>query len=270
MCESKLNPFCIKIEIKQDLCIPWSHQDIRAETGILYFAHKRDKMVIGNGMIAKKFIDYIDKEHFVIFASGISNSKSRSQSEYRRELDLLAETAKTYPAATLVYFSTTSIYDLSESESDYVRHKTHIEAYLAANAVKYLIVRASNLVGRSVNPNTVLNFFVHHIANGINFDLWVNASRNLLDVDDFHIIVDHVLQNGLFTNTVVNIANPVTYGVTDIVKGIEAFFGKKACYIPIQKGSHYEIDLADIAPVFEATGIRFDENYLRKLLLKYY
>ena len=46
-------------------------------------------MIIGNGLLAKAFIEYKNNDEIVIFASGVSNSLEEKQSEFKRETDLL-------------------------------------------------------------------------------------------------------------------------------------------------------------------------------------
>ncbi len=227
-------------------------------------------MVVGTGMVARRFGDYVDNDAVLVFASGVSNSKSTNPADYQRELSLLENTIENHPNKTLVYFSTTSVYDPSERSSDYVLHKLKLEAYIEANAASYLIFRVSNLVGKSVNNNTVLNFFLNSLKEGSPFNLWVDASRNLIDVDDFYKVVNHIITNRIFENEIVNIANPHNYKVVDIIYSIEQFLGKKANFTAIHKGSDYPINILKIRLVFAELSIIFGKDYLANLLEKYY
>ena len=119
-------------------------------------------MVIGNGMVAKKFKSYEDNNDFLIFASGVSNSKNTNPEAYQREFNLLKQQLEMNKGKTLVYFSTTSIDDPAENDSSYVAHKLSMEKFIASSDVSYVIFRVSNLAGRSANKNTVLNFFIHN------------------------------------------------------------------------------------------------------------
>jgi nucleoside-diphosphate-sugar epimerase len=227
-------------------------------------------MVVGNGMIARRFETYQVNDDFVIFASGVSNSKSIDDKAYQREKKLLQATVKENPAKTLIYFSTCSIYDPEEQASKYVLHKKDLEAFIQKNCKQFYIFRVSNLVGNSGNPNTVLNFFIQHIRNKINFHLWTNATRNLIDIDDMYRIADHILQNRFNPNTIINIANPTMYRVKEIISAIESWWKVKANYIAIEKGNPFTIDISVIAPVINSLSIRFDKDYLINLLRKYY
>ena len=227
-------------------------------------------MVVGTGMVARRFGDYVDNDAVLVFASGVSNSKSTNPSDYQRELSLLENTLQEHPTKTLIYFSTTSVYDPSERTSDYVVHKLRMEAYIESNASNYLIFRVSNLVGQSVNNNTVLNFFIKSIREGSHFNLWVDASRNLIGVDDFYKVVNHIISNRIFENEIVNIANPVNYKVVDIIHAIERYLGKTANYTAIHKGSDYPINIVKIRLIFAELSISFGKDYLANLLEKYY
>ncbi len=128
-------------------------------------------------------------------------------------MKLLKESIDKYNNRSLVYFSTCSVYDQQEKGSAYVQHKLHIEDFIQTRVKQYHIFRVSNLVGTSSNPNTVLNFFFNHLKNGVNFDLWTNAYRNIIDVDHAYLIMDHILKRNLFPNQVINIANQVNQQV---------------------------------------------------------
>lgn len=227
-------------------------------------------MVVGNGMIARRFKSYQHNDDFVIFASGVSNSKTTDDTAYEREKNLLQSVIEKNPGKTLIYFSTCSVYDPDEQLHKYVIHKKDIEAFIQKHCDQYYIFRVSNLVGHSANPNTLLNFFIHHICNKINFHLWNNATRNLIDIDDMYLAVDHILQTRLYPCSIINVANPVMYSVKEIISEIESWCMVKANYIPIERGSAFTIDTSVIAPVLQNLDIRFGKDYLKSLLKKYY
>ena len=227
-------------------------------------------MVIGNGMVATKFESFKANDEHIIFASGVSNSKTIDSSAYKRESDLLQKTIQENSNKTLVYFSTCSVYDPGEVSSAYVLHKLKTEEYIQSNSSQYYIFRVSNLVGKSKNHNTVLNFFYYHIINRINFDLWQNAERNLMDIDDAYCIIDHILRTKVYQNQITNIANPVSYPVISIIEALENSLGIKANYIPIPKGSPINIDTTSIAPILKELDVNFGNSYLNRLIKKYY
>ena len=227
-------------------------------------------MVIGNGLFAKRFELYKNDNQFLIFASGVSNSKTKNTEAYNRELTLLKECIQQHPDKTIVYFSTCSIYDPDEINSAYVKHKLHIEHVIQEEAAHHSIFRVSNAVGKSANPNTLLNYFYYHIKNEINFDLWINACRNIIDIDDVYFIADSLLKNNLKISHPVNIASPVSYPVKEIVSAIETFLNIKSNYTEVSKGSCFGIDLPDIHPILEKSGTKYNAEYLTELLSKYF
>lgn len=227
-------------------------------------------MVLGKGLVAKKFNSYDNDEAFLIFASGVSNSKSATEIDFEREKSLLLKTISDNKDKILVYFSTCSIYDSLENNSNYVLHKLNMENILKLNAPHYYIFRVSNLVGFTSNKFTVLNFLYNAINNQNKFQLWQNVSRNLIDIDDMFLIIDYILQSKLFTNSTINIANINSYSVTYIVSTLENFLHKKAITDRIEKGTLFDIDTSLIKPIYDKVKIDFSDDYLPKLLIKYF
>ncbi len=227
-------------------------------------------MVIGNGMIARRFNTYAQNNDWLIFASGVSHSLSVSKEEFDRETKLLASTIKDHAEKTLVYFSTCSIYDPSLHESAYVQHKLRMEGMIISQQPNFIIFRVSNPVGKTNNHHTVLNFFVEHILNETYFAVWKYASRNLLDIDDMFLVCDDLMQVGGVRNKIVNVANPVNYPVTAIIDAIEKHFDKRGHFSLAEKGNSPLIDTTEIQPLFSKLKIEFDQHYLPHLLRKYF
>jgi nucleoside-diphosphate-sugar epimerase len=227
-------------------------------------------MVIGNGMIAKRFSNYTAESNLLIFASGISNSSGATPEECRRETLLLLNAVENNLHATFVYFSTCSIYDPSLQNSLYVNHKLRMEELIQQHAVSYMIFRVSNPVGITSNQHTVLNFFAEHIRKGSFFELWKYASRNLIDIDDMFALCQHIIQNGINPNSIINIANPVNYPVTSIVEAIEKHFGCTGNYALLEKGNSPLIDTSSIQPLFSLLHLIFNPDYPAMLLQKYF
>jgi nucleoside-diphosphate-sugar epimerase len=228
-------------------------------------------MVVGNGFIAKAFEPWYSKDNgFLIFASGVSNSGNTEASEFDREANLLEQTIWQHPEKTLVYFSTCSIYDPSMGQSPYVKHKLAMEAMIQARHSSYHIFRLANLAGKTDNPHTFLNYFAQHIQSGSFFYLWKHAWRNVMDVADLVTIGHHILQQGLYKNEVVNIVNPASYKVVDIVNIIETVLQKKGNYEVVDKTSKPEIDTNVVRKLVQELQVEFGENYLYNIIHKYY
>lgn len=227
-------------------------------------------MVIGSGLVAKAFSSYRNQDRFIIFASGVSDSKSANPADFEREFTLLKEIQRTNPEKIFVYFSTCSVDDPDLKNTAYITHKLKIEEYIKGTCSRYHIFRVSNLVGNTGNPATIVNYLYNQITEGKNFLLWENAVRNLIDVDDMFRIGDHILQNELFKNGVINIANPENYSVKDIVAALESVTGRKALYTAIARGTPFRIDTSQILPLLAGLPVSFGKSYLSHLINKYY
>ena len=102
-------------------------------------------MVIGNGLIAKEFKRYEDNDTFLVFASGVSHSKSCTPDDFRRERELFTTAVHANPSKKVVYFSTTSVDDPDLRETPYVVHKLAMEGLVRQLASEWHIFRLSNL-----------------------------------------------------------------------------------------------------------------------------
>lgn len=227
-------------------------------------------MVIGNGMIAKEFASYHKSNDFVIFASGVSDSTLASADAFERERNLLHHTIQNNPSKKIVYFSTCSIYDPSVQNSAYVKHKLQMEELVSEKQPGYIIFRLSNPIGKTSNTHTVFNYFIKNITESLKFEVWKNASRNIIDIDDMYTVCNDILENDLFPNQIVNIANPQNYPVPFIVETIEKHFGRKGDYILKDKGDSPHIDITAVEPLFRKFNINFEQHYLPDLLKKYF
>ncbi|CAN5334611.1 hypothetical protein BH20BAC1_BH20BAC1_17450 [soil metagenome] len=227
-------------------------------------------MVIGNGLVANRFMKYKDDKSITIFASGVSNSKETNYESYKREFTLLKQTLSNYDETILVYFSTCSIEDPDLATAPYIIHKKEVEEYITENAERYYIFRVSNLAGISNNPYTLLNYFIFHIASGHIINIWKNAYRNIIGINDMHGIINYILNEGETMNTITNIANTKNYSISYIIRCIEEHLNKKTIKKEINKGTDYKIDVSAVEPIINKLNIQFDDNYLPTLLKNYY
>jgi hypothetical protein len=138
-------------------------------------------MVIGNGDIASVLPD---REDFLYFASGVSNSRETRKSEFDREVNLLMEQGK---KRRLVYF--TSLAVLDRQDTPYFKHKRHMEE-LAKTFPKYTIVRIGN-INWGYNPHTIINSFKNDIKNGKTIRI-KDEYRFIVDKDEFLFWVNKI------------------------------------------------------------------------------
>lgn len=222
-------------------------------------------------MIAKAFEDkFATDSRVCIFASGVSNSQCFDQAQFDREQRLLQNTIERLTSEViLIYFGTCSVYDPAAVGSTYLSHKLSMES-LTAEHSRYLICRLPQLAGRSDNPNTLLNYLATCISESRPFELWNNASRNIIDVEDVVSIVNEMIKTGRNVNKVLNIANPTSHMLEEIVAIMEVAQGSKAIFRRVERGSEYGIDVQEMMTLCNSAGVSFQENYLEQVIKKYY
>jgi hypothetical protein len=103
-------------------------------------------------------------------------------------------------------------------------------------------------------------------------DIWKNAERNLLDVEDLFVLTDKIIRKKEIKNQIVNIATRDNLPVFIILKEVESFLNLKANYTLLNKGSKLNFDLSFIGNQLilmeEKKGS--GKEYLNYLLKKYY
>lgn len=226
-------------------------------------------MVIGKGLIGQRFSPFINRDDVVIFASGVSDSKSTEMQEFDREISMVLQALKDYPERLFVYFSTCSIYDPSLNGRAYIRHKLYVEQLIADSGTPFMIFRLSNVAGPGGNPKTIFHFLANAVRQHLSFQLWMHAYRNLIDVDDVFSLVNYLVEHGE-KKTIVNIANPISFHLPEMVSVMEFYFHKKAAFEKMEAGDFFHIDTTLVEDIAGAAGVDFDGDYLRRLLSKYY
>ncbi len=227
-------------------------------------------MIIGKGIVADRFIDYSLQDDFLLFAGSIHDSQIEDPAILVKEELEIESALRTHKNKAFVYFSTCSIQDPALSGSSYVQHKLRMEQRIKESAKQFYIFRLPNLVGSCSTESNLINFLVSAVREGRDFQLWQNAQRNLIDIDDVHSIVGEALRQGGGGNRIINVANPYNLPTASIVRKIEDYFGLKAKYSSCNKGSTYAIAIDEIVPIIDSLAINFDDNYLDRLLSKYY
>jgi hypothetical protein len=136
-------------------------------------------MIIGHGDIASVLKD---REDWIYFASGVSNSQETRESEYQREIDLLMDqnTLK-----HLVYFSSLAIF---YSDTRYTQHKLYMESLIKNNFDHYTIVRLGNITFGK-NPHTLINYFKNQKKNHEKIEVQ-DTYRYIVDKNEFLYWID--------------------------------------------------------------------------------
>lgn len=228
-------------------------------------------MLIGSGLLAQAFaFPFSQRDDVCIYAAGVSNSSCIDVQEFERERQLLSETLKqTMHVGVFVYFGTCSVVDPEVRNTPYAQHKLAMERLVVAHP-HHLILRLPQVAGKTPNPHTLLNFLYARISRSEAFSLWKNAKRNIIDIDDVAAIASQFIADDSVRNVTINIANPISYSMIDIVGAMERAVGKRAIYYLVERGSEYTIDTSAILPLLESAGVEFGSNYLEKVMGKYY
>jgi len=226
-------------------------------------------MIVGGGMLARAFDSYRDHPNVVVLASGVSDSTVTDVAQFEREETLLVKTLEKQRGKRFVYFGTCSAVDPELSVSPYVRHKLKMEKVIETHSVDYLIFRLPQAVGHNGNTNTLINRLYASIRNGQRFQLWRNAYRYIIGVDDVSAVASYMIGQNEYSSRIINVASR-RFSIFDIVQALENVTQRSAIYDEIDKGASYDIDCYEAHRIAGLLNIRFDDTYLHRVISKYY
>jgi hypothetical protein len=228
-------------------------------------------MIYGSGLLARAFSPYFGKSIMnCVYAAGVSNSGCCDQREFDRERVRLQAAITQYRSADLfLYFGTCSVHSKIGFASPYVQHKIKMEKIVETHP-RYLILRLPQTSGKTENPHTLLNYIFARIIRSERFQVWANARRNIIDVDDVaRIAVGLALEEGV-RRECINVANTSDNGIVDIVELMARIVGKTAIYDRADKGDSYPIDTVRICKIAPRCGVFFGPKYLELIIRKYF
>ncbi|MBT5548836.1 MAG: NAD-dependent epimerase/dehydratase family protein [Nitrospina sp.] len=228
-------------------------------------------MILGSGLLARAFgPHFANSATSCVYAAGVSNSGCSDQREFDREQDRLKGAISQYRSADLfLYFGTCSATSPMEDASPYVQHKIRMEKLVEGHP-RYLILRLPQTAGKTENPHTLLNYIFARIIRSERFQVWKNARRNIIDVDDVvRIAVDLALKEGV-RRECVNVANVSDNAMVEIVDLMAKVVGKNAICDYVDKGDAYPIDTRRIGEVARRCGVGFGPDYLESIIRKYF
>ena len=225
-------------------------------------------MVIGNGLMAKAFLQFNEDDSVIIFASGVSNSSQTAEEEYKREKALLHTCFS--KKTKLIYFSTCSITDDSIQHTQYIHHKLEMENLIKKKQDSYLVLRLPNVVGKSSNPHTLTNFIYNQIISSHSFQVYAHSCRYLIDVDDVFNIISVLLNNKNINDEIINVAFNNRINTIELVNLFEEVLSTRAQYELVNKGACYSIDNSRIKELIGEINFKTPEKYNINLLRKYY
>ena len=233
-------------------------------------------LVYGSGFIAKnlKRIKLRKLKKVLIYAAGVSNSKSKDKKEFLKERKKIQIFLSNHNKEHLfIYISTTSVLDNYLKKDKYTRNKIIIENLIKKSLNNFHILRLPQIVGKSSNPHTITNFIYKKVLLEQRFKVWSNVKRNLIDIDDLIKIVKQIISTKLKPGNVINILNPNSIYVEEIVNIMGDIVKKNPKYIlleykpkkkgnlKIQSSSKFNLN---IKKYFK------DKNYFKNILKKYY
>jgi nucleoside-diphosphate-sugar epimerase len=236
-------------------------------------------MIVGSGLMARVFRSAFEvgRNDVMVYAAGVSNSACTDTREFAREHARLSQALATaQKVETFIYFSTCSVADPEAVGTPYVRHKLAMEEMVRRHS-GHLVLRLPQVVGRTPNPHTLLNYLYARISRGERFVIWGRARRNIIDVEDVAMIVKFLVQGrgdagggGKVLGETIPVANARDYALAEIVQTLERVTGKRAIFDVAAKGGAYHVDIARIEPLLGMAGVTFDEAYLERVARKYY
>tara|TARA_X000000950_G_scaffold51775_1_gene61250 strand:+ start:4366 stop:5064 length:699 start_codon:yes stop_codon:yes gene_type:complete len=230
--------------------------------------------IFGNGFIAKNLKKIRLPEKFFIYAAGVSNSNIKQKKVYNREINQFKKIIKKInPRKILIYISSLSVENKSLQKDKYVRNKLIIEKIIKNEVPKYIIIRLPQVVGKNHNKHTLTNFIYNTFKKGKNFYLWKNSKRNLIDIDDVVKILRAYLLNSPKINSTINIFNPKSISVRNIIK-IFSEISLKKITIKELKMENKNINLKSLTKKTLLPKKYFkninNNLYIKKILNKYY
>ncbi|GAA2613519.1 NAD-dependent epimerase/dehydratase family protein [Dactylosporangium fulvum] len=241
--------------------------------------------IIGRGFLFRGLSPLAHKHaDVVVLAAGVSSTNCRSEDDFRREAELVYDTARRCRAdgRRLLFFSSAAVevyaapgasghedgpvYPLSP----YGRHKVAMERVLALSGADHLILRSTYVVGPNQRAHQLLPGIVRQLRSGV-VDVYRGATRDLIAVDDLMRVVDSLLDKGV-VGTVVNVGCGWSTPATDIVAHLELRLGTSARWRWIdQRANHrYRIDtgrLMSLVP--DAAYFGFGPEYYRSVIDRY-
>jgi hypothetical protein len=132
-------------------------------------------MILGHGDIASVLKD---RDGFIFFASGVSNSQTTDELAYSRERQLLMKQDR---SKHLVYFSSLAVF--LGKDTRYFQHKREMENTIKSYFDNYTIVRLGNITW-GTNPHTLINSLRLKKKNGETFEVR-DEYKYIVDQDEF-------------------------------------------------------------------------------------
>lgn len=226
-------------------------------------------MVVGNGMIAKSFSAYINREDVVIYASGVSNSAENSEDKFQREIALIKNCIEKYVNCLIVYFSTCSISDESLIDTKYVQHKIFIEDYIKKHASSFIVFRLPIVIGKTDNKFTLFNFFQEKLSTNQELFIQKNAYRYLVDVDDISNVLSQIIESKNFLNSTIEVIFSESISVLKMANVMKKAICSDSKINLVDGGGSYRVDNSLVENFIYKNKIVISKEYNKEVLKKY-
>ena len=230
--------------------------------------------IVGNGFIAKNLKKISIPNNFCVYAAGVSNSNLSNVKNFKREINEFNKFRKKINSKKIViYVSSLSVENKNLKNDKYVKNKLNIENLIKKNIKKFLIVRLPQVVGKNKNKYTLTNSIFNTLTKNQNFFLWEGSMRNLVDIDDVTNIIGNYLNNKPKINTTINIFNPKSIAVIDLLKIFASILNKKFQFTSLKrKNKNINLNKINKKTLLHKKYYRnlIRKNYIKKVLEKYY
>lgn len=235
--------------------------------------------VMGQGMVARSLYPYMESHADVVaFAGGLANSLTTDDAPYERELQLLHATLDECQSANqrIVYFSSAgAVYGATNRErtedmpilpvTRYGKHKQLCEKVIRDSGVSHLIIRLANLVGKDQNPTQLIPALVHQVKAG-HVKIQQNATRDVMDVDDFADVLNRLLAVSPDNETII-IASGQSIPVMDLVQAIQNSLQCKATIEISANGESQRFSINKLR--YFLPDVTFNADYYQSVIEKY-
>tara|TARA_B100001057_G_C22632955_1_gene865125 strand:- start:176 stop:886 length:711 start_codon:yes stop_codon:yes gene_type:complete len=232
------------------------------------------KNIIGKGFIAKnlsKISREIIQSKIIIYAAGISNSNTESRKDLVREINSFNKFSKINKRKKILFISTADVTNNLKNRSKYVKNKIKIEKSIKKNFKNFIIVRIPQIIGKSKNKNTLINFFYNKIKSRKTIKLLLNVDRNLLDIDDIIKMIKVIIMNNKINKKVITLSNKYFIQPIDIIRIFEKTLKISAKYnFKKTKKQNWNLHFKKNIKYFSNAKIKFDKYYFSKTIKKYY
>jgi len=146
-------------------------------------------MIIGNGLVSSVFNkNKKDYKNYLVFASGVSNSKETNKEQFIREKELILKSIHENKNLTFLYFSSVLV---GITNNDYYNHKLAMEELIKKETDNYVIFRVPQIIGNLGNKNNLVNYLRDSIINGSEITIRQMVQRALIDIEDLEKIVNY-------------------------------------------------------------------------------